>query len=170
MGEDETSGQEENPYRKGERGIPPFSIEADRGKAMTRRELMIDYGMRFMGKPYIWGGNGIIGFDCSGFAQECLASVKLDPKGDQTAEGLRTEFAKEKTDHPDLGSLVFFGKGKAAHVAIYIGDGLMMEAGGGGSSCTTPQEAAKVGAMVRVRAIANRTDLLGYADPFMRLG
>lgn len=137
---------------------------------MTRRELMIDYAMRFVGKPYIWSGNGIVGFDCSGLAQECLASVGLDPKGDQTAQMLRVEFVKEATGHPDIGCLVFFGRPeKAVHVAVYIGDGLMIEAGGGGSSCKNPEESEKLGAMVRIRPVKNRVDLLGYADPFLRL-
>ena len=103
---------------------------------MNLREVMVDYGLRFVGKPYIWGGSGVTGFDCSGLVQECLAAVGLGPKGDQTANGLRIAF-KSKTVHaPDIGVIAFFGtKELATHVALCIGNGLMLEAGGGGKSC-----------------------------------
>lgn len=135
---------------------------------MSLREFMVDYGMRFVGKPYIWGGSGVIGFDCSGLVQECLAAVGLDPKGDQTANGLRIAF-KSKTVHaPDIGVLAFFGtKESATHVALCIGNGLMLEAGGGGKACVDIKSANNLGAMVRVRALTNRNDLICFCDPFI---
>ena len=58
------------------------------------KELMIQYSKTFIGKPYRWGGEGVLGFDCSGFIQEVLSCVGFDPKGDQTAQGLYNYFVK----------------------------------------------------------------------------
>ena len=44
------------------------------------KELMIEYSKTFIGKPYRWGGEGVLGFDCSGFIQEVLRCVGLRKK------------------------------------------------------------------------------------------
>lgn len=129
---------------------------------------IVEYAEKFIGRPYIWGGDGTGktsgGFDCSGFVLECLLAVGKYRGGDTTAQGLRN-FCKNngvgiehQFERP--GDLVFFGSkvnNRASHVAIAIGDGLMIEAGGGGSKCTTT--ATSTG-MVRVRPISSRSDLL----------
>lgn len=128
-----------------------------------------EYAMKFIGRPYIWGGDGSGkcggGFDCSGLVLECLMACGLWAGKDATAQGIYEvlyglEFwrsvgnGREKED-----DLLFFGKNtkNITHVAICIGGGLMVEAGGGGSKCKTP--ATSTG-MVRVRPIASRQDLV----------
>lgn len=128
-----------------------------------------EYALKFIGRPYIWGGDGSGkcggGFDCSGLVLECLWAFGILPNGDMTAQGIYDILynqliwstpgnGKEKPD-----DVLFFGKdGKhITHVAIAIGDGLMVEAGGGGSKCTTPTNST---GMVRVRPIASRKDLV----------
>lgn len=127
-----------------------------------------DYALKFVGRPYIWGGDGSGkcggGFDCSGLVLECLWAIGKLPKGDLTAQGIH-DAIMDKSGHvvPRMyiaaNDLLFFGKDlkHITHVAIAIGNGLMVEAGGGGSKCTSPANST---GMVRVRPIASRKDLV----------
>lgn len=127
---------------------------------------LVEYVMKFIGRPYVWAGDGSGkcggGFDCSGLVLEGLWACGLYDGTDTTAQGLHDaligkgwvsnagyEFVPE--------SILFFGVNdkKITHVAVAIGDGLMIEAGGGGSKCKTVGTST---GMVRVRPI--RKDLV----------
>lgn len=125
-----------------------------------------EYAQKFIGKPYVWAGDGSGkcggGFDCSGLVLECLQAFGILPQGDLTAQGIHDELRKMGWRESDLlysDSVLFFGSDAKHinHVAIYIGNRLMVEAGGGGSKCKTP--ATSTG-MVRVRPISWRKDLV----------
>ena len=127
------------------------------------KELMIEYSKTFIGKPYRWGGEGVLGFDCSGFVQEVLSCVGLDPKGDQTAQGLFNHFIKRsKGSGVATGSLLFWGKNidRITHVSIAIDYFYHIEAGGGNSRTIDLKTAERQGAMVRIRPIKSRKDLI----------
>ncbi len=133
------------------------------------RAVMREYAMSMLGRPYLLGGDDpIAGFDCSGFAQELLASVGIDPPGDQSADQLLQAFKGRPVQGvPPVGALVFYGsKGKVTHVGISIGEGLMVEAGGGGSKTTNLAAAILDNAYIRVRPINRRADLMAIVDPF----
>lgn len=127
-----------------------------------------DYALKFVGRPYIWGGDGSGkcggGFDCSGLVLECLWAIGKLPKGDLTAQGIH-DAIMDKSGHvvPRMyiaaNDLLFFGKDAKhiTHVAIAIDNCLMVEAGGGGSKCTSPANST---GMVRVRPIASRKNLV----------
>lgn len=141
---------------------------------MTQREKFLVHCMKYHGLPYIWGGaDPKKGLDCSGLVQHLLTWLKLDPPGDQTADVLMKFFKQSSkgkvvtTDTCDLGDLVFYGgsSGRATHIGVILGDGLMFEAGGGGSTCTTPEIAKKLGASVRVSPIHRRSDLICVVRP-----
>lgn len=127
---------------------------------------MVEYAQRFIGRPYVWGGDGTGlkygGFDCSGLVLECLWAFGKYKGKDTTAEGLR-KYCKQngvgiEHQYERPGDIVFFGRnGRASHVAIAIGEGLMIEAGGGGSKCKTLLEST---GMVRVRPISSRSDFM----------
>lgn len=124
----------------------------------------IDYAKRFVGTPYIWGGNNPLeGFDCSGFVQEILACVGMDPKGDQTSGMLYRHFREQgavKTE-PHPGALAFYGENnRIIHIAYCIDSQLVIEAGGGGRKTRTPEDAAQHGAYVRIRPAKRRKDYL----------
>lgn len=127
-----------------------------------------EYALKFIGRPYIWGGDGSGkcggGFDCSGLVLECLWAMGVLPKGDMTAQGIHDAIMdKSGRVVPRMyiaaNDLLFFGKDvhHITHAAIAIDNLLMVEAGGGGSKCTTPTNST---GMVRVRPIASRKDLV----------
>ena len=127
--------------------------------------IMLMYAKLFVGQPYIWGGNGPY-FDCSGFTQEVLAGVGIDPPGDQTAQALYAHLKKKGWPSKlAKGSILFYGlsRDKINHVAIAIGDKLMIEAGGGDSSIRTVEDAIIKGAMVRIRPL--RTNFVAVLKP-----
>jgi cell wall-associated NlpC family hydrolase len=139
---------------------------------MIEIEIAIRYAWQLVGAPYVWGGETPQGFDCSGFVQEILASVGLDPPGDQTANAF-LDIARVKwfpISTPERGAVCFYGKnGRASHIAFCPALGYIIEAGGGGSRTLTPADAAKHGAFVRVRPYNARKDLIGIFSPFEAL-
>ena len=127
---------------------------------------IVSYLMHFLGRPYIWSGDGSGkcggGFDCSGLVLEGLWALGLYDGKDTTAQGLHDALVKKRWTSKIENrffqeSILFFGDNdkKITHVAVAVGDGLMIEAGGGGSKCKT---LATSTGMVRVRPI--RKDLV----------
>jgi Cell wall-associated hydrolases (invasion-associated proteins) len=127
-----------------------------------------EYAQKFIGRPYVWGGDGSGkcggGFDCSGLVLECLWAFGVLPKGDMTAQGIYKALKKKSWKKVAKGGekdadVLFFGKDveHITHVAMCIGDGLMVEAGGGTSKCTS---AATSTGMVWIRPIAWRNNLV----------
>lgn len=130
---------------------------------------LITYAMSFIGRPYKYGGDDpMSGFDCSGFVQELLASVGLDPKGDQTAQGLYDALAISSTHGVyGPGVIAFYGESvrKITHVAFCVDSYRMIEAGGGGSATLTAEDAAKQNAYIRMRLIKSRKDMVATLKP-----
>ena len=75
------------------------------------------------GIPYVYGGESLSGFDCSGFTQYVYRKAGITIP--RTAEQQRQ--AAVKVSNPAPGDLVFFGF-PAYHVAIYAGPGKIYEA------------------------------------------
>lgn len=80
---------------------------------------LIEEAMKHLGKPYVWGGKGPNGFDCSGFVQYVFATALGKsvpaPTWTQMTLGVEVQRADLKP-----GDLIFFRGGD--HVAIYIGE------------------------------------------------
>lgn len=133
------------------------------------RSMFQQASLAFLNLPYIWGGDDpIIGYDCSGLAQELFAMVGLDPKGDQTAQGLFDHFKAQSGEGPrDTGTLLFFGHNSSSitHVAIMLDSETLIEAGGGGSKTHTAEDAAKQNAFIRLRPFGHRADLVAIVNP-----
>jgi len=130
-------------------------------------KALIEYAMSWLGTPYEWGGDGRGGIDCSGFVQEVLASVGLDPIGDQTAHGLFEYFSirGKHLEKPEQGALVFYGSERKTHVAFAIDSFRVIEAGGGGSKTLTFEDAIKHNAWVRIRPYNHRKDNIIILKP-----
>lgn len=141
-------------------------------QSQTRRgdmDILRSYAMQFVGLPYRWGGDDSIdGFDCSGFVQELLASVGMDPPGDQTAQSLHNHFeSRGEYNAHGCGALAFYGKSvtQITHVAMMIDRYRIIEAGGGGSATTSKDAAAAQNAYIRIRLLNNRNDLVALIRP-----
>jgi hypothetical protein len=84
---------------------------------------------KYLGSPYVLGGNSVGAIDCSGFVQQSFLALGINlPRTAQTQYNATT-----KTDVPSPGDLVFF-KGTydcpdfVTHVGIYVGNGEMVSA------------------------------------------
>ncbi len=126
--------------------------------------------MQFVARiPYKWGGaSPLEGLDCSGAVQIFLDYWGLDPKGDQTAQGLFDHFYEVSEPVKDLGALVFYGQGpeKITHVGMMLNSHQVVEAAGGGSSTVNLQTAVKQNAYIRVRKFDYRDDVVAILKPY----
>lgn len=133
---------------------------------MLDKELFKAYALQFVGLPYIWGGDDpIIGFDCSGLAQELLAAMGVVMATDQTAQGLFNQ--RWASCDPQIGALAFYGQSdkQISHVALCLSDSIIIEAGGGGSKTLSAQDAAKQNAYIRLRQVYKRKDFVACRMP-----
>ncbi|MFQ9509867.1 MAG: SH3 domain-containing protein [Lachnospiraceae bacterium] len=93
------------------------------------RRGIIEYGMEYLGLPYIWGGTNLsTGVDCSGFTLRVFEhfGIRLNRVSkDQIKQGKEIELSAAKP-----GDLLFYAdsRGVIDHVAIYIGDGKILQA------------------------------------------
>jgi len=120
-------------------GGSPTAMAGGRVRGPQAIEYVIARGASQRGVPYSWGGGAIngpsegvdhdagkIGYDCSGFTRYAYAGVGVQiPKysGDQYTAGRHVPPSQAKR-----GDLIFWGPGGSQHVAIYLGNGQMLEA------------------------------------------
>ena len=85
---------------------------------------VVGIAMRYLGTPYVWGGSGPGGFDCSGFVAYVYAQVGVSlPHYTGAQWNMGVSIARSDLEPGDL---VFFdGLG---HVGIYIGGGQFIHA------------------------------------------
>lgn len=100
------------------------------GSRAATGESLTEFARRFIGVPYLWGGNTIEHFDCSGLTKfvYMMNGIVLPRNArEQIRCGVEVPFDYGKMQPGDL---VFFGSlrddgsiGSVTHVAMYIGDG-----------------------------------------------
>lgn len=98
----------------------PIAKTASKGAAAA-----VSMARAQLGKPYVYGASGPDSFDCSGLTAYAWAAGGVSlPHNAAAQQSLGTP-----VDQSDLqpGDLVFFGS-PAYHVAIYIGDGMIIHA------------------------------------------
>jgi cell wall-associated NlpC family hydrolase len=93
----------------------------------TQGERALAFAKRQLGKPYKWGAVGPKAYDCSGLVLASWKSVgvTLPRTARQQFRGGGQRIAKA-----DLraGDLVFFYGSRPRHVAMYVGDGVVIHA------------------------------------------
>ncbi|MEV5655377.1 NlpC/P60 family protein [Streptomyces sp. NPDC052291] len=91
----------------------------------------VGYAVRQIGKPYVWGAEGPGSFDCSGLTSQAWASAgRVIPRTSQEQWRQLTRVPMNALRPGDL--VVYFPK--ATHVALYIGNGLVVQAPRPGTS------------------------------------
>jgi len=90
---------------------------------------VLNYLLQFVGTPYVWGGQGQGGFDCSGLMWYGYQHFGLNiPRG---SNDQLSALRNIPTDQAQIGDLVFFdsnSNGQSDHVAMYAGNGMVLVA------------------------------------------
>ncbi|MCL1829220.1 MAG: NlpC/P60 family protein [Oscillospiraceae bacterium] len=102
-----------------------------RGEPLPRNEAegrrITDTAMKYLGLPYLWGGTGPGGFDCSGFVYSVYKECGY--KINRTADTIfKNGKFVEKWDLQTGDAICFTNSGgsEIGHVGIYLGNGLFI--------------------------------------------
>ena len=122
---------------------------------------VVSVSARYLGVPYVWGGESPSGFDCSGLCQYCYAKIGIAiPRTSRAQFRIGAFIPRGRTDLLKPGDLVFFGTNGDAnlvhHVAIYTGGGMMIEA---------PYTGADVRRSSLFARISSKGDYVGACRP-----
>ena len=105
---------------------PTSNLENVKGQ----RYSLVKYAMKYLGKPYVWGGeNPETGIDCSAFVRWCYShttDVQLPRVSYEQC------YVGEKITSMEMkpGDLIFYADktGRVGHVAMYIGNSTIIHA------------------------------------------
>lgn len=121
----------------------PLPCDAPGNMSVGSGSAVVQQARRFIGTPYVWGGEEPGGFDCSGLTQYVYKQLGVELP--RTAEEQRRWAQPVQPGQLAVGDLVFFQSSPGAdahHVGLYIGDGQMIDAPHRG---TTVQQRAVYG-------------------------
>lgn len=138
-------------------GSSPSPRQGDVGNLGQSHPGAADVAARYIGVPYLWGGESPSGFDCSGLAQYCYAQIGISiPRTSREQFKVGNFIPADRTDLLERGDLVFFGTNgdpsRVHHVGIYAGGGTFIEA-------------PYTGADVRYSQLSSRSDYVGGVRP-----
>ena len=101
-------------------------LSTDYSSVSELRKAMVDYALQFVGNPYILGGQSLNGTDCSGFTcyvyRDFGYSIARTPSGQYSSAGRRITLEEAQP-----GDIVCYGSGGCSHVAMYIGNGQIVQ-------------------------------------------
>lgn len=93
----------------------------------STRASLCNYASQFVGNPYVWGGTSLThGADCSGFVMSVFAKYGVSLPHSSVGQSYCGTTISSSQMQP--GDLVFYGSGGINHVAIYIGNGMIVHA------------------------------------------
>ena len=103
-------------------------LEQERLAKIALRNELISYAKKFVGNPYVSGGNSLInGTDCSGFVKLIYSKYGYNlPRttSEQYYSGIGVSI-----NEIEVGDIISYGyNGMVTHSAIYIGDGKIVHA------------------------------------------
>ncbi len=82
-------------------------------------DKMINYAKKFIGVPYVFGGTGDGGFDCSGYTQYVLR--KYGTELPRNARSQKEFIEQIKIKEAQKGDLVFFSRNKSKNNITHVG-------------------------------------------------
>ena len=147
------------PFEDRERELEAILQEAREAKeaeeaALTphqqKAERAVEVALAQIDKPYRWGGSGPGSFDCSGLTSFAWAAADVNlPRSSRMQYNATTRISRSQLQPGDL---VFYHS-PVSHVAMYIGDGRVVEAPNSGNN-------------VRIRNDGlTRSGVVGYGRP-----
>jgi cell wall-associated NlpC family hydrolase len=104
--------------------------EIDMEGATSIQQQIVEYGSKFLGVKYVWGGESPSGFDCSGFVLYVFKhfGITLPHRADLQAQ----KGTYVKREDLKVGDAIFFdtngGRDFINHVGIYVGNNKFIHA------------------------------------------
>ncbi|MFE6024706.1 C40 family peptidase [Streptomyces niveus] len=117
-GDAETETVPDTATRSGGQSRSLRAPSANGGKALN-------YAVKQIGKPYLWGAEGPEAYDCSGLTSRAWALAGVNVP--RTSQQQWAELPKVKLSELRPGDLVVYFP-KATHVAMYLGEGKVVHA------------------------------------------
>lgn len=105
-------------YKTASVSLPPES------EATPESSQIVERAKAQVGKRYRWGGTSPAGFDCTGLVHYIMG----DKAGSLPRSSKDMYNSVSKADSIRPGDLVFFGRGRARHAAVYVGNGQVVHA------------------------------------------
>ncbi|WJY68423.1 C40 family peptidase [Corynebacterium auris] len=103
----------------------PASAPAPAASAKTPGERIVEIARTKIGAPYVYGASGPDAFDCSGFTSWVYAQAgKAIPRTSQAQASAGTPVPLDQLQPGDI--VAYYGG--ASHVAIYAGNGKIIDA------------------------------------------
>jgi cell wall-associated NlpC family hydrolase/regulator of replication initiation timing len=90
------------------------------------QKQVVETAFRYLGVPYVWGGESPEGMDCSGLTKYVYRQHGIDLPHNAAMQFKLGTPVEVKDLQP--GDLLFWGPGDPHHVAMYIGNGKYIEA------------------------------------------
>ncbi|MGF1236797.1 NlpC/P60 family protein [Streptomyces sp. 2-6] len=129
-------------------------------------EEAVRYAVRQLGKPYRWGAAGPLAYDCSGLTSQAWARAGTPiPRTSQEQWARLKRVPLSELRPGDL--VVYFPE--ATHVALYLGDGLVVQAPRPGAAVKVSPLAANP-VLGAVRPDPGGTPLRRYVPPVLPRG
>jgi peptidoglycan DL-endopeptidase CwlO len=94
------------------------------GPTSTQADQAVAFAYAQLGKPYVWGATGPDSFDCSGLAQAAWAAAGVAIPRDTYEQWAALPHIASSAIQP--GDLLYYDG--VGHVAIYVGDGYIIDA------------------------------------------
>jgi len=116
--------------------ICEFIVTLPFGEPWKPGSEFVDTAKKFLGVPYLWGGVGAGGIDCSGLTYICCRVNGVDlPRDAQPQYDAIPTSVVPTTKYMRTGDLVFFGSKinskTISHVGIYIGNNQFIHSSSG---------------------------------------